>query len=216
MDKDGTDGKQGNPQGTPGQTPNATPGTSDSTEKTYTETELQKLISDVKAGEGRKVATLTKTVEDLKAESDARAKALEAKELEGIRNDPAALRSYQSRKALETKTNELTVKEADLTAREAAIAAKEAEANKATVAATIARLATEHGIEAARLTELGTEDVTVLEKFAQALSGKVPAVKPAVRRVDSNRSKGGTNLEGMSPRDKIQFGIDESRRRKGG
>ena len=214
--KDGTSGKQGNPQGTPGQTPNATPGTSDSTEKTYTEAELQKAISDGKADLGRKVATLTKTVGQLQADRDAATKQLEEQELERVRSDPAQLRAYQSRKALETQTRDLATREAALAQREAEIQERETATKTSSVAVAITRLSAEHGIEASKLTELGIDNVETLEKVAAAWSGKAPAAKPGITRLDSGKTKGGTNLENMNPSEKILHGLEQEKRRRGG
>jgi len=216
---DGTDAKQGDPQAQPGQTSGAAPGTSGSTEKTYTEVELQKAISDAKADMGRQVKTLSTQLEETKAGYHDLAKRLEEKELEGIRSDPAAVRAYQSRKALETRTKDLDAREKTLAEREEVLKAREAEIAKTTFNGELQRISKEYGMEVEALTDLGLQDVATIEKVAQRLSGKTaPAStdqeKKPLLRVDSGRSRGGTSLEGMSPSEKIEYGLSKSR--KGG
>lgn len=217
-DKDGTVAGPGNPQPPQaGQTPQAAPGTSGGTEKTYTEAEVQKHLSDVKATAGREKAALQKQYDGIKAQLEAFTKQQEERELDTIRNDPAKLTAYQSRKALEARQQEFAARQADLDAREAALAEREAAIKKASLADAVKRLSATHGIDESKLIDLGIEDVSVLEKVAATISGKSPAPqKQPVTRVDSGKSVGGADLQGMSPQQQIQYGLDQMRRNKGG
>jgi len=221
--KDGTAAKAGNLQATPGQTPTPAPGTSGSAEKTYTETELQKAISDAKAAAGRVTAGVQKQLDGIKAQYDTLARQVEERELDSVRSDPAKLTAYQSRKALDARVRDLDTREATLNEREAtlnerevSLTEREAAVKKLDAAAAVKRLASEHGIEESRLASLGIEDAGTLERVAVAMSGKAPAPKPQpVGRVDSAKSRGGSSLEGMSPEQKIAKGLDDMRRKGG-
>ena len=95
---DGTGKEENTPQET-GQASPENQGTSDGGEKTYTESEVQKLISDGKAALGREKATLANEKQALAEQVKALTQKIDNAELERIRDDPDQVKAYQEKKS---------------------------------------------------------------------------------------------------------------------
>ena len=182
------------------------------TAKTYTETELQKAISDALAQKGRDAKTLADQAAGLKAQQDAIQakeaelaeiqKQIDEAELEAARYDPDKLRTYQARQAekqqrqsVEAERRQLAKEKAELERSRAEHQAEIDGARQLAMETKIYEIAARHEVNPAILKELKLTTVEQVETVAKHLSGMTPKEQKeeaAQFTPDSGVTKGGT------------------------
>jgi len=193
--------------------------TSDAT-KTYTESDVQKIVSDRLAKAGREAKAFEAKEEALRQREEAQAqrdREQEEREYEKVRGNPDALSKWQAERDLKKERDALQ-KDRDALEREKVEhqVALEA-AQKLTNAAQISAIATKYKVDVAILNDFGL-NVEQTEKIAQRLSSLPPAelaklTKPQQpanenppKKRDSGVTLGGgsTNLGDLSPKDRLK------------
>jgi len=189
---DGTEGKKDSLQPGAGQALTDEQGTSKTETKSYTETELNKAISDALAAKGRDAKTLSDREASLNARDEA-IKAQEAEidrikkqrdeaELDDARHDPTKLTAYQARKAREKDQEDLKAEREALKKDRAALDRDKADHQAAIQAAQETQLEIDiweiggkHGINPVTLKDsmkrLNLSTVEQAEALAKELSG---------------------------------------------
>jgi len=152
---------------------------------TITEADRQKIISDAKAGEGRKwkaveverdqlkteVGNLTNRLSEIEQNLTARA-------YEEARTDPTSLQQFNKEQAFKERERKVQERETNQTRGEAQLKADK-EAFEADTGSTIVSvIAAKHGLEVSDLEDLGIKDREALDKVAARIKAGKPAVAP--------------------------------------
>jgi len=199
----------------------ANEGTSQDT-RTYTEQDVQKMVSDRLAAAGREA----KALETRKAELERKEQEIaqwrarkEEEELEAARGDPDKLNSYQEKKRLRDEREELTKQrrewEQEKLSHEVEI--EEARATKREI--DIFDIAQEYeGGDAVKLKKLcDTFKATSKEQIREAAENlwekKGKQTTQQKVKHDSGMTIGGTGYSDLSPDEKIRVGLEKSKRR---
>jgi len=169
------------------------------TAKVYSEAEVEELVKQRHSKLDKRIAELEKQGSELESarqrakEAEDRAaqvqKQIEARELEGIKDDPELVKLYQRRKELDDKAKTLDARERELSRKELQIKTESEAIAKTLRQSTISGIATKYGVEVKVLEELGIDDADRLEKVAKII-GK-PKAQPETVKPDSGLSVGG-------------------------
>lgn len=227
--KDGTqENTDKGQQSTPVLTQEKTDGTPS---KTFTQAEVDQLMQahDTRVGRENKtnietIGTLTAQADKNTAERTGLLTRIDALEVANIKDDPIKLSAYQASKTARDAESVAAARKADLDKREAVIVAKETTAST-TERATIVTTYTNLGIAKEVIDNLATvpnsnlqaildsflpEDKRLLNKTVTGEKGQVLTnAVGGIKSVDSNRTIGGVNREGLSSLDKINSGLKD-------
>jgi len=169
--------------------------TSEPKAKTYTESEIQKAVSDALAKAGRDAKSLEAKAAQLKADQEAIEaqksqiaeiqRQIDEAELEAARGDPVRLREIQAKKSVKTQLAEIEKQKAELRKQQAEIDRSKAEHESEVRAVretnkeiTIWQIATAKGVDPMRLKTL-SEKFNIEEKEKlEELAGEIASGKP--------------------------------------
>ena len=189
--------------------------TSGGKEKTYTEREVTKMVSDIKAAAGREQKKLADQIEAARQDGEKAnnrlnelQKQIDEAELDKARDDPELLKLYQRKRETEDKVKDIESRERNLAKREAQIESDKKAIAEANVEAMVVEVALNYGLNIETLEDLGITDREQLDKVA----AKIAAFKPPPKKEgeeglkpDSGISSGGEHtptaeeLEKMTP-----------------
>jgi len=156
-----------------------TPG---SKEKTYTEQEVTKMVSDIKAAAGRKQKELTDLVESANktaTEANKRLSEIQQRideaELEKARDNPELLKLYQQKQELEKAKANLDEERRTLQREQAQFKEEKEAVASAKTEAMIVEVALKYHVSIEDLEDLGITDQESLEKIAAKLAKSKPS-----------------------------------------
>lgn len=197
--------------------------TSDKKEKTFTEQQVTKMVSDAKAAAGREQKKLADQLEAANAVSEslrqdaettkgkltALQRQIDEAELDKARDDPQLLNLYQRKQDLEQRATAIEERERKVATSEAQLKADKEAIAKAKADATVAQVAVKYHLNIEDLADLGITDEEALEKVAAKI-GK-PSKKKAGEgekededlMPDSGLTSGGEHTPTMEERDKM-------------
>jgi len=188
--------------------------TSGGKEKTYTEQEVTKMVSDIKAAAGREQKKLADQIEAARQDAEKAnqrlnelQKQIDEAELDKARDDPELLKLYQRKRETEDKVRSIESRERDLTKREAQLESDKKAIAEANAEAMVVEVALKYGLSIETLENLGITDREQLDKVAGAIATSKPPPKEGEGELtpDSGISSGGEHtptaeeLEKMTP-----------------
>jgi len=198
--------------------------TSDKKEKTFTEAQVTKMVSDAKAASGREQKKLTDQIEEANKVSEslrqnaeitngkltALQRQIDEAELDKAKDDPQLLSLYQQKQNLQTRATDLEERERKVATSEAQLKADKEAIAAAKAEATIVKVAVKYHLNIEDLSDLGITDEEALEKVAAKIAGGKPKKKAGEEdkdagdlTPDSGISSGGEHTPTMEERDKM-------------
>ena len=190
--------------------------TSGGKEKTYTEQEVTKMVSDIKAAAGREQKKLADQIEAARQDGEKAnnrfnelQKQIDEAELDKVRDDPELLKLYQRKRETEDKVKGIESRERDLAKREAQLESDKKAIAEANQEAMVVEVALNYGLSIETLEDLGITDREQLDKVAERIAAftKTSSEKEGEEglKPDSGISSGGEHtptaeeLEKMTP-----------------
>jgi len=178
--------------------------TSDQAGKIFKESEVTKMISDERAKFGRERAKLTSQIETTRSQHDSISKELDStqsridalerqiRESKLDRGDPASVQAFQEQESLVARERELKKREREQALKEVRFEGE----RKTQFTERVSAIAERYGVEVADLENLGTSNISSIERYAKAVGKAMPGKKKAPVEgddfvPDSNLGSGG-------------------------
>lgn len=183
--------------------------------RTFTEKDVQKAISDALSKAGRDAKSLEKERQELAAWREEREKEQrrrDEQELEEARGDEGKLSQIQRERKIREEQNRIKAENEALERAKAEHAEKLRKADEAEKEINIWNIARKYGLDANSLktdcAELGLETPEKIEAYANKhKSGN------AYLHIDKSETGGTTNIDSLSPDDKIRIGLNRIKKR---
>lgn len=157
--------------------PGAKSNPSKASQKTFTKSEVDKMLDEKHSKLDKTIAQLTSERDTLKKDLESNKSRLDALEREQnesrlaeARNDPEALRIYQREQTLVKRERQVEERDRDMTRREGQLKEDRAEVDKDRGVVSIAYIAAKYGLDTEELESLGISDPDTLEKVAEKLA----------------------------------------------
>ena len=167
--------------------------TSGGKEKTYTEREVTKMVSDMKAAAGREQKKLADQIEAARQDGEKAnnrlnelQKQIDEAELDKARDDPELLKLYQRKRETEDKVKDIESRERDLAKREAQLESDKKAIAEANVEAMVVEVALKYGLSIETLENLGITDREQLDKVAERIAAFTKTSSKRKGKKDSN------------------------------
>jgi hypothetical protein len=155
--------------------------TSDKKGKTFTEQEVTKTISDLKAAHGREQKRLTDQLEAARQDTEATNQRLtelqrriDEAELDKARDDPALLKLYQERQELQKEKATIEEEKRNLQRDRVQLDADKQAVTEAKKDAMVVNVALKHHLNIKDLADLGITDEEALDKVAARIAAGKP------------------------------------------
>lgn len=194
--------------------------TPDEKGKTFTEQQVTKKVSDLKAVAGREQKKLTDQIEAANAVSEslrqdaevingkltALQRQIDDAELDKARDDPALLNLYQRKQDLEARATTLEERERKVATGEVQLKADKDAIAEAKRESMVVKVAVKYHLNIEDLSDLGITDEEALEKVAAKLAGGKPAKKDKDAgdlEPDSGLTSGGEHTPTVEELDKM-------------
>uniref|UniRef100_A0A6M3J691 Scaffolding protein n=1 Tax=viral metagenome TaxID=1070528 RepID=A0A6M3J691_9ZZZZ len=185
--------------------------------KTYTEVEVQKMVSDRLAQTGREAksleqreAVIRQREEDYQRKQTDEQRRKDEEEYEKARDNPELLNTFQGKKQLREEREALAKERNQIEQDKLAHQVEIESAREIHREVEIWDIAQKYGADPVTLKELNL-DIKQTELVAQKIGTKKSETTPKVKHDSGMTIGGGNDLDSLSPREKIERGLEQNK-----